>query len=123
MRRLLATLCAVLLCGGHLGVLQGVAWLGMLQDRLSAGQAVGQAVSETFDGAHPCTVCLAVQDLQQQDQAPAAPADKTLKKADKALTCAWSCPLPVVGEWSVAPAGEPFWHGFAADVETPPPRV
>ena len=123
MSRLLATLCAVLLCGGHLGVLQGVAWFSMMQDRLSAGQAVGQAVSETFDGAHPCTVCLAVQDLQQQDKTPAAPADKSLKKADKALPCAWSCPLPVVDEWSNTPTGETFCNGYAADVETPPPRA
>ena len=123
MRRLLAILCAVFLFGGHLAVLQGMAWVGMLQARLSAGQAVEQAVSETFDGAHPCALCTVVQDLQQDSQAPSAPADKTLKKADKALPCAWSCPVPLLVEGSIAQADGPSLRTFTTEMETPPPRV
>lgn len=123
MRRLLAILCAVLLFGGHLAVLQGVAWVGMMQDRISAGQAVDQAMSETFDGAHPCAMCTVVQDLQQHSKAPSAPADKTLKKVEKALPCAWSWPLQLMGEGLDAQADGPSLRTFAAEVETPPPRV
>lgn len=45
--------------GAHLAVLQGCAWAAMTW-RAVHGRTVSQALSETFDGKHPCPVCAAI---------------------------------------------------------------
>lgn len=42
--------------GGHWAVLQSVAWTTMLAANLTT-DSLGEAVSKTFDGAHPCELC------------------------------------------------------------------
>ena len=42
--------------GGHWAVLQSVAWTTMLAANLST-DSLGEAVSKTFDGEHPCALC------------------------------------------------------------------
>ncbi|NDE85322.1 MAG: hypothetical protein EB056_04760 [Verrucomicrobia bacterium] len=52
-----ATLLAIfLMMGGHWVVLQTVAWTKMVMD-YSKQSSVQQALSETFDGEHPCELC------------------------------------------------------------------
>lgn len=53
--------------GAHWALLQGGAWAGMLVAR-AARTDVATAVETTFDGAHPCRMCLAVQDGQKEQQ-------------------------------------------------------
>lgn len=66
MRKLSAILLlgAALMMGGvHLGVLQGVAWMGMLWN--SVGERGWEsALQETFGGEAPCDLCRTVQTLQ-----------------------------------------------------------
>jgi hypothetical protein len=46
----------VLTTGAHWAVLQTVAWTTMLAANLTAS-SFSQAVSDTFDGEHPCPLC------------------------------------------------------------------
>ncbi len=72
----------VMLTGGHWNVLQGLAWTTMLLTR-SVTADVAQAVSTTFDGAHPCALCTMVDVGKAADGGDqGAPADdfaKTVK--------------------------------------------
>lgn len=55
------------MAGGHWLALQGVAWSRMFVD-FSRTDSIPVALIKTFDGKHPCTLCLRVQFGQQQDQ-------------------------------------------------------
>ena len=60
---------------GHSGGLQLFAWAGML---ISRTQDVGwsQAIETTFDGQHPCCVCVIITALDADDAAPKPQAPK-----------------------------------------------
>jgi hypothetical protein len=45
--------------GAHWALLQSVAWTTMLADNLRT-QSMTEAVSQTFDGDHPCPLCKAI---------------------------------------------------------------
>jgi hypothetical protein len=45
--------------GAHWALLQSVAWTTMLADNLRT-QSVTEAVTQTFDGDHPCSLCQAI---------------------------------------------------------------
>ena len=45
--------------GGHWAVLQSVAWTTMFAANLTT-ESFSEAVSQTFDGKHPCRLCCAV---------------------------------------------------------------
>jgi hypothetical protein len=47
-------LCVTL--GFHWGLLQSVAWVGMIVDYSRQG-SIKEAVCKTFDGQHPCPLC------------------------------------------------------------------
>jgi len=49
----------------HLPVLQVVAWGGMLV-RYSREAPLREAVTKTFDGEHPCALCLTIRDEVQE---------------------------------------------------------
>lgn len=42
--------------GLHWGLLQAIAWTGMLVD-YSRGATLSEAIHKTFDGQHPCKLC------------------------------------------------------------------
>ncbi|MFT5110629.1 MAG: hypothetical protein ACI9UA_006285 [Pseudoalteromonas tetraodonis] len=60
----------------HLGVLQVVAWTGMIVENVQQGD-LDEALSKTFDGDHPCGLCHAIegaaQDLGDEDERAPAP--------------------------------------------------
>ncbi len=64
----------VLSLGLHWAVLQTIAWTGMIV-KYSRDASFTEAVSKTFDGEHPCKLCLAIEKgradekKQEQDQA------------------------------------------------------
>jgi hypothetical protein len=65
-------LLAVLLAGGtHWLVLQSVAW-GQMLIAYSQHDSFRQAVTKTFDGRHPCSLCLQVQRGQSEGRKHAA---------------------------------------------------
>lgn len=57
--KFLVVFALVLMTGAHWAALQSAAWTTMLADHLRT-QNFSQAVSETFDGAHPCCLCQAI---------------------------------------------------------------
>ena len=64
---LLATLALFSIAGGHWAVLQTVAWAEMLHDYTQKTGSVAVAVEQTFDGAHPCELCLQIETAKQQE--------------------------------------------------------
>lgn len=127
--RLLFCLLTLLhLCGGHLGVLQVVAWTRMIRD-YSEERGLLEGVKDTFDGAHPCSLCNRISEEkrnQPADQDPLSqiktePFAKWLNLQPGMAVPApdWKAPDPVIvccddetsiGQWSAAPP-------------TPPPRT
>ena len=63
----LVAMTLVVSLGGHWVLLQGLAWTTMLA-RFSQTMPLTEAVASTFDGKHPCSLCLAVQKGQQEEQ-------------------------------------------------------
>ncbi len=121
----LAFLALFAIAGGHWAALQTVAWARMLAGYAQCGDSLTQAVSKTFDGAHPCPMCLKIaQAKAKEKQSPAAPAAKD------------DAPLKAtLAEADMRPAARPEramrYHPLArADASrraepplTPPPRV
>ncbi len=70
--------------GGHLAVLQTVAWSRMLVD-FSATDSLTVAVGKTFDGAHPCGLCKVVKQTKETEKKDAPLVKSELK---------WNFPLP-----------------------------
>ena len=59
-------------CGGHWLVLQSVAWTTMLVENARQGSFV-QAVQVTFDGAHPCGMCVRIAEGRKNEKPQDAP--------------------------------------------------
>lgn len=74
---LVSVMLAVVL-GGHWLVLQSVAWAGMIVT-YSQDAPLTAAISMTFDGAHPCKLCKAVEEGKRSGQ------KQDLLKFDKKL--------------------------------------
>jgi hypothetical protein len=73
-RFLIALMGCLHLCGGHYGILQGIAWTRMLVS-YSAEEGLLEGARQTFDGNHPCGLCLAIAEAKKQEADPAAPGD------------------------------------------------
>ena len=69
--KILVVLALVLATGLHWTALQTVAWTTMLAKNLST-QSFSAAVSDTFDGRHPCPLCQAISKGRQSEQKSAA---------------------------------------------------
>jgi hypothetical protein len=63
--------------GAHWALLQSVAWTTMLADNLRT-RSVTEAVSQTFDGDHPCPLCKAITAAKKSEHKSeaASPAQK-----------------------------------------------
>ena len=115
--RLLALLAALQLLGGHWVVLQTAAWVGMTVE-YSKTESLPEALSKTFDGQHPCKLCVAVKQGRSEEQNQAQ--IKIALKTEAILTEIVSAPAP-----SVAPVQFPV-PLVSADLRTlapptPPP--
>jgi hypothetical protein len=65
-----ACLLAILVSlGGHWLVLQSFAWARMIAD-YSRQESVASAISMTFDGKHPCQLCLGIQKGKATEKKP-----------------------------------------------------
>ena len=68
--RFAAFLCAMAvfqLMGGHWAVLQATAWVGMLV-KYSEAEGVEVGITKTFDGKHPCDLCLSIAKNKQTEK-------------------------------------------------------
>jgi hypothetical protein len=57
--KFLVIVALVATTGFHWALLQTAAWTAMLADHLHT-QSFSEAVTQTFDGRHPCKLCLAI---------------------------------------------------------------
>ena len=105
-RRLLG--CVVMMAalflsaGGHLALLQGVAWTTMVRDFSRTG-SVTSAVEKTFDGKHPCPLCKKIASARaHEEKAPVTV--KAEKKAELFVsTSSEIVPIPIVRCFSYPP--------------------
>ncbi len=77
--------------GGHLVLLQTVAWGNMMVE-FSSRDSFSEAVDKTFDGEHPCHLCKVVKKSKSQEQKN--PILKAEMKWDVALPSPVEVPLP-----------------------------
>jgi hypothetical protein len=77
--------------GGHLALLQGVAWTRMLVD-YSSKESLSEAVAKTFDGEHPCEMCKMVKKTKSDEEKK--PLVKTEMKLDITLPVPVKVPVP-----------------------------
>ncbi|TLD69157.1 hypothetical protein FEM03_18835 [Phragmitibacter flavus] len=118
------------LVGGDLAVLQVAAWSQMIVTRAPV-MGVAEAVTTTFDGAHPCQMCTAIQQTREHENTPdkpkqSAPESPTslakllLVEADET-----KIPAPFQDEFSLTKNQWtlPTLHGQGnGQPPTPPPR-
>ncbi|MGA3179172.1 MAG: hypothetical protein ABSF38_02385 [Verrucomicrobiota bacterium] len=102
----------------HWTVLQSAAWVGMMVDYSRQG-SLQEAVAKTFDGKHPCPLCLLVRAGKSSERKAAA--QQTVRKFDLFADCSPCFHFP--------PAAEPrslslfvLPQRFEAPAP-PPPRV
>jgi hypothetical protein len=89
--------------GGPLALLQGVAWGAMVHD-FSKNGSLTQAVEKTFDGRHPCPMCIKISKARAaEEKAPTTV--KVDKKAEVFVAVIGSdLPLPVARPMIYGPA-------------------
>ncbi len=94
--------------GGHFAVVQGVAWTQMILDYSQSTGSIKQAVSDTFDGKHPCKMCKRIVDAGKEQGAK----KHSLRNADKReIVC-----TEVDFRISTAPAWRKFSYCPAAEL-------
>jgi len=94
--RKIAHLSVVLALALSLGlqwvVLQSVAWVGMAVS-YSRDSGIREALRKTFDGEHPCTVCLVVREGTAKEDAKDTAAPVEAKRIDLGVLCEAVIPL------------------------------
>ena len=117
---LLSIIAGFQLVGGHWAVLQSAAWAGMIIE-YSTSEGVQSGISKTFDGKHPCKLCLSIAQNKQKEE------KHTGTKSGFGKLDLFYQP----SHWPLTPAG-PFWKlgtstSFLFSCETsppvPPPRI
>jgi hypothetical protein len=105
--------------GAHWAALQTVAWTSMLAHNLCS-HSVSQAVSETFDGKHPCPLCKTI-----------AAAEKSEKKSE-ALSPVLKMEFPSLarqellfppGQFELLPQQNFYAESLPLQPPAPPPRA
>jgi hypothetical protein len=115
----LCLIAAFQLIGGHWAVLQATAWFGMLV-KYSEADGVEVGISKTFDGNHPCDLCLSIAKKKQ-----------TEKKEGAQLDAAKIYLLAPAERWALRPPRSswrltlttPSLFGCESSPPVPPPRL
>jgi hypothetical protein len=107
--------------GGHLALLQTVAWGNMLVD-YSKSASFSEAAKMTFDGGHPCSLCKVVEESKKQEEKK--PLLKATAKMEVALPLAVRLNDPVGKSFVIA---VPEYDGqdsrVRLEVPVRPPRL
>jgi hypothetical protein len=111
---------AALACsiGLHWGVLQSIAWVGMLAENLR-NTALVQAVQRTFDGKHPCVLCQAISKGKKSEKKAELTAQ--IKKLELFNAAAGVLLVPVARFRRLAPASS-LTRSLTYPPLLPPPR-
>jgi hypothetical protein len=111
-----------LMLGGHWVLLQSIAWTRMLVDYSHDG-SLAEAIGKTFDGRHPCKMCLKIRKAWPEEQRRVP---MTILQQQPELwldTGSTTVSLPPVGprrETSFVPQ---FHSNFKPSPPKPPPRA
>ena len=116
---LLIALCTLAL-GGHWALLQTVAWTNMLATNLRTCP-FGEALTKTFDGKHPCSLCLAITEGHGKER------KENQQKPDKGMKFDLDLPAENLMVSLPTPGGKQpdfatFTGSFRTKPPTPPPR-
>lgn len=104
--------------GLHWAALQSVAWTSMLLTRTQQGGFV-EALQTTFDGKHPCPICLVVREGRAAEGNPSSsPAPATTQAPKLDLTLA-SAPYQLIADAAVT--WRPATDGATFDSRSDPP--
>lgn len=109
--------------GWHWAVLQTAAWAGMFFERVQS-QSVAMALEQTFDGEHPCPVCLLVREGRKAsatDDATPTPARPVKLDLCVPLTPAATVEVSAAAPGEYPPASQPPARPRRPSV--PPPRA
>jgi hypothetical protein len=112
---------AALACsiGLQWGVLQSIAWVGMMVDYSREG-SLGEALVKTFDGRHPCALCKAIAKGQKSDKPAEFP--PTVKKFEFLYSPAVFVFNPPTESWEVDMLEEQA-HSANRAPPVPPPKA
>ncbi len=118
-------LAALVLLGGHWTMLQSFAWMRMLA-QYSRDSSLSTAFVRTFDGRHPCPLCLQIQEGREKEQRDKENSPWVRIDPGQDLFCAElrpvSLPLPSMAANPHVPF-VPLWHlDFIESPIKPPPR-
>ena len=126
--RLILVLAGCLhLCGGHYGVLQLVAWSGMIVE-YTTQEGLIEGARQTFDGKHPCQLCISIKQAKENDhKEPRSPRGRDVSGFE--LKNLW---FPAVVELRGPPSTPLSHHAFVSPdgferhlrkrPDMPPPR-
>ena len=105
--------------GGHWMALQSVAWTRMLVSYSRGGQIVA-AVTKTFDGRHPCSLCKEIQRAKSTEPEPA----RNMEVENQATFVVPALVAMMRSEGVSWRMEIPEWHGEvrAEQPTAPPPR-
>ena len=123
--RFIVVLLSCLSLGLHWGVLQLVGWVSMTVE-FARTAPISEALEKTFDGEHPCALCLAVQHrgMPADEHSPEKPKGKTDLKL--LVISLWEAPVFLTPSVSGI-ASWPGIHFPASGLKdrppVPPPRV
>ena len=106
--------------GGHWAVLQSVAWTTMIAANLST-ESFSDAVKNTFDGQHPCSLCQAVSTGKKSEQKSEAPAPelKKFEYVNESPRFAFAAPLQFI----LLPEFQAVLRERNLSPPVPPPRA
>jgi hypothetical protein len=105
--------------GAHWGALQTVAWTTMLADNLRTG-SLKEAVSETFDGEHPCSLCKKIAEGKKSEKkADYSFSTQKFEYAIDRFTFIFSRP----DQFSILPEYVLISRGLTLEPAVPPPRL
>jgi hypothetical protein len=116
-----ALLILVLLAGtgAHWGALQSVAWTRMLAENLRT-TSFADAVSRTFDGQHPCSLCKVIASAKKSEKRMEFPQPVTRLEfpltTQSLLLVAPTC-------FQLVPIGNELAESLLHQPPTPPPRA
>jgi hypothetical protein len=118
-------LAVVLLFGGPWPVLQVIAWARMVVVYSQQG-SFAAALVKTFDGRHPCALCLEIRSGQQEDQHKDHQNPRERSERMTELFCDAQRMVVPLAPTAVLEAPRPLSDSYSRLIEappTPPPRL
>jgi hypothetical protein len=108
--------------GLHWDLLQTVGWATMLAQRVPQ-EGVVEALKTTFDGQHPCRICLLVREGRQAETDPADTSAPQKLKLERIAPAATAFALSEPGRPVARFASPEIWFQRLEPPPFPPPRA